>query len=225
MKFEVKGKPFSVLVCQLESGEVMKCQAGGMAWMSRGITMETKVGGFGKLLKRAVSGESIALNNYRASAPGEIAFAAKFPGQILAIDVSSTDIIAQKTALLACEESVQMDIVFNRKPTAGLFGGEGFIMQKFSGSGYAFLEVDGSVEEKTLAPGEQLVVDSGHIAAMDGSVKMEVETVKGLANIALGGEGLFNTVLTGPGRVWLQTMPITNLASALLPYIPTSTNQ
>lgn len=213
MKYEIKHAPFSVLVCQLEAGEIMKCQSGGMAWMSRNIQMQTKSGGLGGMFKKALTGESLFLNNYVANAPGEIAFGMNFPGQM--------PIVAQKKSFLAGETSVYLDIFFQKKPGAGFFGGEGFIMQKLSGSGYAFLEIDGAVEERVLQPGEQMVVDSGFVAAMEATVKMDIEMVKGLTNIAFGGEGLFNTVLTGPGRVWLQTMPISSFANSLAPMIAT----
>lgn len=219
MKFEVKDAPFSILVCQLDDGEMMKCQSGAMAWMTRSVKMQTKSGSLGGMFKKAISGESLFLNNYVAEAPGEIAFGMSFPGHILAVDVTQMPLVAQKKAFLASESTVSMDVFLQKKIGAGFFGGEGFIMEKFSGSGYAFLEVDGAVEEKVLGAGEQLVVDSGYVAAMEQSVSMDIEMVKGLGNIAFGGEGLFNTILTGPGRVWLQTMPISALANSLAPLI------
>ena len=222
MKYEIKHAPFAVLSCQLDAGESIKCQSGAMAWMSKNVKMQTKSGGLGKMFKKAVSGESLFMNRYIADAPGEIAFAMSFPGNILAVDVAKMPIVAQKRSLLAMEESVQLDIFLQKKIGAGFFGGEGFIMQKFSGNGYAFIEIDGAVEERTLAPGEQLVVDSGYVAAMEQTVTMDIEMVKGLGNIAFGGEGLFNTIVTGPGRVWLQTMPISALANSLSPIIATS---
>lgn len=219
MKYEVRNAPFSILVCQLDGGEMMKCQSGAMAWMTRNVKMQTKSGGLGGMFKKAISGESMFLNNYVADAPGEIAFGMSFPGHILAIDVSQMPLVAQKKAFLASESTVSMDVFLQKKIGAGFFGGEGFIMEKFSGSGYAFLEVDGAVEERVLGAGEQLVVDSGYLAAMEQSVSMDIEMVKGLGNIAFGGEGLFNTILTGPGKVWLQTMPIAALANSLAPLI------
>ncbi|WP_270302059.1 TIGR00266 family protein [Baileyella intestinalis] len=219
MKFEVKDAPFSILVCQLDGGEMMKCQSGAMAWMTRSVKMQTKSGGLGGMFKKAISGESLFLNNYVAEAPGEIAFGMSFPGHILAVDVTQMPLVAQKKAFLASESTVSMDVFLQKKIGAGFFGGEGFIMEKFSGSGYAFLEVDGAIEEKVLGAGEQLVIDSGYVAAMEQSVSMDIEMVKGLGNIAFGGEGLFNTILTGPGRVWLQTMPISALANSLAPLI------
>ncbi|MDD5986801.1 MAG: TIGR00266 family protein [Eubacteriales bacterium] len=224
MRYEIKEAPFGILICQLEQGESMKCQHGGMAWMDRGIEMATKTGGLGKMFKKAFTGENIFYNTYTAYQPGEIAFAMSFPGRIMSIDVSRAPIIAQKGSFLACEPTVDVDIFFRKKLSAGIFGGEGFILQQFSGRGMTFLEVDGGLIEKELAPGQEVIIDSGHLAAMEASCTLNVETVKGLGNIVAGGEGLFNTVITGPGKVWLQTMPIVNLAGALQPYIVTTSS-
>ena len=225
MQYEIKQAPFAVLECNLNAGEGMKCQMGGMSWMSRNIQMQTKVGGMKGLLKKAVTGEAIALNHYLCEGEnGSISFAMSFPGQILALDVSENTLIAQKQSFMAAEESVVVDIAIQEKLGGGLFGGEGFIMQKFSGQGMVFIEVYGGAVQKELAPGEELVVDTGYVAAMDQTVKMNIERIKGAKNILLGGEGLFNTVLTGPGRVWLQTMPVSALASALYPYMPQTSN-
>ena len=194
-----------------------------MVWMSPNMEMETKGGGVGKMFSKMVSGESIFQNIYTAKGDGMIAFGSSFPGKILAIEVGhSTDLIVQKSAFLAGEEGVELSIHFNKKVGAGFFGGEGFIMQKVSGNGVVFIEIDGDLQEYELAPGQQLVVDSGYLAAMESSVTMDIQTVKGVKNKLLGGEGFFNTVLTGPGKVWLQTMPICNVATALSPYFPSS---
>lgn len=221
MKYDIKQAPFGILLCQLEQGESMKCQQGGMAWMTRGIEMATKAGGLGKMFKKAITKESIFFNTYTARIAGEIAFSMSFPGQLMAVDVSNQAIVAQKGSFMACEESVEMDIFFRKNAAAGLFSGEGFVMQRFSGRGMAFLEIDGGIIEYQLQPGQELVIDSGHLAAMEASCTINVETVKGLGNIVAGGEGLFNTVITGPGKVWLQTMPISNLAKAIQPYVVT----
>lgn len=225
MKFEIKGGPFPVVVCQLKNGEQMITEKGSMVWMSPNMEMDTKGGGVGKMFSKMVSGESMFQNIYTAKGDGMIAFGSSFPGQILAIEVGhGTDLIVQKGAFLAGEESVDLSIHFNKKVGAGFFGGEGFIMQKVSGNGVAFIEIDGELQQYELAPGQQLVVDSGYLAAMEGSVTMDIQTVKGVKNKFLGGEGFFNTVLTGPGKVWLQTMPISNVANAIRPYIPTGSN-
>lgn len=220
MKFEIKNQPFTVLTLHMSQGEAIKCQSGAMAWMSEGIQMETKVGGLGGMFKKAVVGESLALNHYTAEKDGEITLAKHSPGDILMFNIGETPIIAQKTSFLAATEGVNMDIYLQKKLSAGFFGGEGFIMQKYSGSGYAWLEIDGSVQERILQPGEKLIVDNGYVAAMEATCTMEIQTVKGLSNVVLGGEGLFNTVITGPGKVWLQTMPINSLAMNLYVYMP-----
>ena len=220
MKYEIKNQPFTVLTLKMEEGESIKCQSGAMAWMSPGIVMETKTGRLGGMLKKAIVGESLALNHYTAEQAGELTLAKHCPGDIMIFNVSETPVIAQKTSFLAATEGVNMDIYLQRKAAAGFFGGEGFLMQKYSGSGYAWLEIDGSVQERELAAGEQLIVDSGYVAAMEATCSMDIQTVKGFTNVLLGGEGLFNTVVTGPGKVWLQTMPINALAMNLYAYMP-----
>ena len=224
MKFEISNQPFTILRLSMNQGESIKCQSGAMAWMSPGIKMETKTGGVGNMFKKAVMGESLALNHYTAEQAGELVLAKHSPGDILIFNIKETPIIAQKTALLAITPNVEMDIYLQKKLSAGFFGGEGFIMQKYSGSGYAWLEIDGAVVERTLQAGEKLVVDSGYIAAMEATCNMEIQMVKGLSNVILGGEGLFNTVITGPGKVWLQTMPIASLAMNLYAHMPHPSN-
>ena len=224
MKYEIKNQPFTVLTLHMEHGESIKCQSGAMAWMSPGIQMETKTGGLGGMFKKALVGESLALNHYTAAQAGELTLAKHCPGDIMAFNISETPIIAQKTSFLAATEGVNLDIYLQQRASAGFFGGEGFLMQKYSGSGYAWLEIDGSVQERVLAAGEKLIVDSGYVAAMDATCSMEIQTVKGLTNVLLGGEGLFNTVVNGPGRVWLQTMPINALAMNLYAYMPHPSN-
>ena len=220
MKYEIKEAPFSILECSLSAGEMMKCQKGAMAWMSRGIKMQTQGGGIGKLFKKALSGEAMFTNLYQAETDGEIAFSIHFPGKIVPIDVSTMPIIAQKTAFLACESGVSMDIYLQEKISAGFFGGEGFIMQRFSGNGYAFLEIDGGFVQKELQANEEIVIDSGYLAAMDMSCTMRIERIKGIGNVMLGGEGLFNTIVTGPGKVWLQTMPLSTFVEGIVPHLP-----
>ena len=226
MNYEIKGGAFPVVVCQLNSGEKMITEKGSMVWMSPNMEMDTKGGGVGKMFSKVISGESMFQNIYTAKGDGMIAFGSSFPGKIMAVEVGrGMDLIIQKGAFLAAEEGVELSIHFNKKVGAGLFGGEGFIMQKVSGNGIVFIEIDGDLQEYELAAGEQLVVDSGYLAGMEGSVSMDIQTVKGVKNMLLGGEGLFNTVLTGPGKVWLQTMPIVNVANAIRPYIPTTTDK
>ncbi len=226
MKYVIEGEPMPVVICQLEAGEKMITESGAMSWMSPNMKMETNSGGgIGKMFGRAFSGESLFLNNYTAQGgEGLIAFSSSFPGSIRAFDVSQTDIVAQKHAFLAAEAGVDLSVFFQKKISGGFFGGEGFIMQKLSGSGIAFLEFDGYVKEYELAAGQQLVIDSGYLAAMSSTCSMEVTMIKGVKNVLFGGEGLFNTVITGPGKVWLQSMPISQMAGSIAPYLPTQGN-
>ena len=193
-----------------------------MVWMSPNMQMDTRGGGLGKMFSKAFSGESIFQNIYTARGAGMIAFGSSFPGQIKAVTIApGQDMILQKTAFLAAEPGVELSIHFNKKLGTGLFGGEGFIMQRLSGSGVAFAEIDGELVEYELREGQQIVADTGNVAGFTAGVKMEIQQVPGMKNKLLGGEGLFNTLLTGPGRVWLQTMPISSVAASIRPYIPT----
>jgi uncharacterized protein (TIGR00266 family) len=167
-----------------------------------------------------IVGESLALNHYHANNAGELVMAKHCPGDILAFNIGEKPIIAQKSSFLAATENVDMEIYLQEKAGVGFFGGEGFLMQKYTGSGYAWLEIDGAVDVRELAAGEQLIIDSGYVAAMDVTCSMSIQRIKGFSNVILGGEGLFNTVVTGPGKVWLQTMPINALAMNLYAYMP-----
>lgn len=192
--------------------------------MSPNMLMETTTnGGIGKAFGRMFSGEHMFQNIYTAQGgPGMIAFASSFPGSVRAFQIApGQEMILQKSAFLAGEMGIELSVFFNKKFSSGLFGGEGFIMQKVSGHGIVFTEFDGHVIEYELQPGQQIVVDTGHLAAMTATCSMEIKSVPGVKNMLFGGEGIFNTVITGPGRVWLQTMPISNVAGALRPYIPT----
>ncbi len=222
MNFEIKGTPLPVVIMNLEAGEMIHTEKGAMSWMSPNLQMSTNAGGgIGKAFGRMFSGESMFQNIYTCQGgPGMLACASSFPGEILPMRITPDNVIvAQKSAFLARENSVEMSVHFQKKGGAGLFGGEGFILQKFTGNGYVFLEIDGSVIEYTLAPGQSLIVDTGNLAAMDATVNVDIQMVKGVGNALLGGEGLFNTVLTGPGRVWLQTLPRNVVAGAVSPYI------
>ena len=222
MKYEIKGTPFPVVICELETGEKMITEKGAMSWMSPNMTMETFGGGIGKMLGKAFSGETMFQNIYTPQGGnGMIAFASSFPGNILAIPISpGNEMIVQKSAFLASEEGVQLSVFFQKKFSAGIFGGEGFIMQRLSGNGMAFVEIDGMVMEYELQPGQSMVIDTGYLAGMTANCKMEIQQVKGLKNKFLGGEGFFNTVVTGPGKIWLQTMPISSIAGTIVSYIP-----
>ena len=226
MQYEIKGGSFPVVICQLAAGEKMITESGSMSWMTPNMKMETKGGGMGKMFSKALAGESLFQNTYTAEGgPGMITFASSFPGRVIPITVTpGKEWVLQKSAFLASESGVQLDIFFNRKFGAGLFGGEGFIMQKLSGNGIAFAEIGGDLVEYELAAGQQMIVDTGYVAMMDATVKMDVQAVKGVKNALMGGEGFFNTVVTGPGRVLLQTMPMSNFASLLAQLLPQSKN-
>ncbi len=224
MRYNITGDPMPVVICDVEAGESMITEKGSMCWMSPNMNMQTTAGGLGKAFGRMFSGESIFQNIYTAQGgPGMIAFASSFPGSIMPIDVDpSRPMVVQKSGFLASERSVELSIFFQKKGMAGFFGGEGFILQKLSGRGTAFVEIDGSVVQYDLQPGQSIVVDTGNLAMMDASCSVDVQTVKGVKNVLFGGEGLFNTVVTGPGRVWLQTMPISNFAGAIARLLPSS---
>lgn len=222
MRYEIKGGSFPVVECQLESGEQMITERGSMVWMSPNMQMETKGGGLGRMFSKVLSGESMFHNIYTARGNGLIAFGSSFPGQIKPVQIGrGQEMIVQKSAFLAAQSGVDISIHFSKKIGVGLFGGEGFIMQRLSGNGIAFVEIDGELIEYELQAGQQIVVDTGNVAGFTPGVQMEIRQVPGMKNMLLGGEGIFNTVLTGPGRVWLQTMPISNVAMSIRPYIPT----
>ncbi len=228
MRYVIEGEPLPVVICELDPGETMICERGAMSWMSASMEMETKAGGgLGKLFGRAMSGESIFLNRYTAQGgAGMIAFASSFPGSIRAFEIGpGQEIIAQKTAFLSSTDGVDLSVHFQRRFGTGLFGGEGFIMQRLSGRGTAFLEFDGYVKEYVLQSGQQLILDTGYLAAMDGTCRIDIQGVRGVKNMLFGGEGLFHTVVTGPGRIWIQSMPVAQLANEIIPYIPTRTSE
>lgn len=223
MRYEIKGDMMPVVLVYLEANEAVMCQKGGMAWMTPNMQMSTGTGGFGKAIGKMFSGESMFQNTYVAQGgPGMIAFASSVPGSIIPLDISKGDMIVQKGGYLASQPSVELSVAFQRKFTSGLFGGEGFIMQRLHGTGFAFLEIDGYVVEYDLQAGQQMVIDTGYLAAMTSTCNMEITTVKGLGNKLFGGEGFFNTVVTGPGKIYLQTMPINQLAGAISGMIPHS---
>lgn len=224
MNYSIEGEPMPVVICNLDAGETMITESGAMSWMSPNMKMETTSGGgIGKMLGRAFSGESLFLNRYTAQGGvGQIAFASSFPGSIRAFNVEpGFDIVAQKSAFLASTSGVELSVFFQKRFGSGLFGGEGFIMQKLTGSGTVFLEFDGYVKEYELGPGQQMIIDTGYLAAMSATCSVDIQTVPGVKNMLFGGEGLFNTVLTGPGKVYLQSMPVAQLAGAIRPFIPT----
>ena len=225
MEYKIEGTPLPVVICHLASGESMITERGSMSWMSPNMRMETGgTGGLGRAFGRMLAGEALFQNRYTAQGgAGMIAFASSFPGSIRAFEIGpGRELILQKRGFLAAESGVDISIHFQKKLGAGLIGGEGFVMQRISGRGTVFAEFDGHVVEYDLMPGQSLVVDTGYLAAMDATCSLDIQTVPGVKNVLFGGEGLFNTVVTGPGRVYLQTMPIPAVASAIQPYIVTS---
>ncbi len=224
MRYRVIGDTMPVVEVVFDApGESMYTQSGGMAWMSEGVSMDSNMrGGFGKSIGRMFSGESLFMATYKAERPGTmVAFASTVAGEVLPIDVGQNGgMICQKGAFLCAEETVNLNVTFTKKFSAGLFGGEGFILQDISGTGMVFLEIDGNKVVKDLAPGEVIKVDTGNVVAFERSVAYEIETVKGLKNIFLGGEGLFLTKLTGPGRVILQTQNFNEFAGRIIRMVP-----
>lgn len=223
LKYEIKGDNLPVVICYPTAGQTLITERGAMSWMSPNMQMSTEAGGLGKALGRMLTKESIFQNKYTATGgDGMIAFASSFPGTIIPMDIGAMgQVIVQKSGFLASESTVSLSTYFNQKIGGGLFGGEGFIMQSLTGTGMAFIEIDGSVVEYNLAPGQSLILDTGYLAAMVGCT-MDIETVPGLKNMFLGGEGIFNTKVTGGpqgGRIWVQSMPISQTALSLKPFI------
>ncbi len=221
MRYEIEGGSLPVLVIKLEAGEALVSESGGRTWLKGPITTDTKAdGGLGSSIGRVFSGESLFLSHYKAKGAGEIAFTSSFPGRIVSKQLAAGEsVICQKRAFLCATEGTKLSVFFRKKVSTGLFGGEGFIMQKVTGPGLAFFEIDGYCKEYDLAAGEEIVCDTGVVALMDESCKMDVRMVSSVKNALFGGEGLIDTVITGPGKVMLQTMPIYKVASAVAPFI------
>lgn len=220
MNYRIEGGTLPVAICELSPGEALVSENGGRTWSKGDITLETKAGGIGKALGRMFSGESLFLSHYTANSPAEIAFASSFPGSILVRELAPGEsIICQKRAFLAGTSGINLEAYINANLKKGLFGGEGFIMQKITGPGVVFLEIDGYAKEFTLQPGEQIVCDTGVMAVMDATCTLDARLVKGLKNTLLGGEGFFDTIITGPGRVCLQSMSLSSFAGTLSPFI------
>jgi len=222
MKYQIVGEPLPVAVCTVEPGEAIITERGSMSWMTPNMKMETKgTGGLGKMIGRVASGESAFQNRFTAEgSTGQIAFASSFPGSIRAYEISpGNELIVQKSGFLASDEGVELSVFFQKKLGAGLVGGEGFIMQKLSGNGTALIEIDGYAVEYELEAGQSMIIDNGYLAAMSATCTMDVQMNKGIKNMLFGGEGMFNTVITGPGVIVLQTMPAAGVAGALLPFL------
>ncbi len=220
-KYEILGGNLPVVICELADGESMITESGSMSWMSSNMKMDTTTGGgMKKMLGRLVSGDSAFQNRYTAKeGDGTIAFASSFPGAIKALKISpGHSLIVQKSSFLASEEGVELSMHFQKNLGKGLFGGEGFIMQRLSGNGIAFIEIDGHAVEYDLVVGQEMMISTGYLAAMEETCTLDVAMVNGAKNMLLGGEGIFNTVVRGPGKVILQTMPITKVAELLTPF-------
>lgn len=223
MRYQIIGTTLQAVVIELPPGQQVFAERGGMSWMSGNIKMQTNMeGGVFGALKRSFGGESLFMVTFETtSGNGIVAFAGEFPGKVVPLHLGSgQSVIAQKDAFMCAERSVNLDIEFRRKLGSGFFGGEGFILQRVTGPGVAFMEFDGEIVEYTLADNQMLKVDTGHVAMFEPTVKFDIEMVRGFRNVLFGGEGLFLSTLRGPGRVWLQTMPILNLANKLYQYMP-----
>lgn len=225
MQYRIYGESLPALEIQLQQGEAIYTESGGMSWMSPSMKMETNMrGGVFGGIGRMFSGESLFMATYTAqTGNGMMTLSSSFPGSIIPLDLSDgKEYICQKSAFLCAQPTVNLSVEFTRRLSSGFLGGEGFILQKLSGYGTAFIEIDGCAKEYELAPGQQLIVSTGNVAAFESTVSYEIRTIKGFKNVLFGGEGLFNTVLTGPGKVYLQTISMPDFASKIIPYIPSS---
>ena len=226
IRYEIEGGNLPVVICYPEAGQTLCSENGAMSWMSPNMRMDTNTGGgLKKMFGRMFSGESLFLNEYTAeNGSGMIAFASSFPGSIIPYQVTpGNGIIVQKRGFLAMEKGLELSVYFQKKLGKGLFGGEGFIMPRICGNGMVFLEIDGHCKQYDLAAGQSIIVDTGYLAAMSETCTMDIQTVRGAKNIFLGGEGLFHTCITGPGRVYIQSMPVINMAQRLTPYLDIDT--
>lgn len=222
MRYDISGSVMQTVSIDLARGETIYAQTHAMAWMSDGITMDTHTGGgLFAGLSRALSGGSLFITDYSAEQAGHVAFAPRFPGQILPVTLAAgQSLICRKETFLCAEKSVSLEIAMQQRLGAGVFAGEGFILQRVTGPGTVFLDLSGEVVEKTLGPGERLRVHAGHIGMQEPSVSTDIQMVRGFKNILFGGEGLFLATLTGPGKIWLQSMPILNLAEEIARHLP-----
>jgi len=221
MKYKIHGTVLQAVTIELTEGESIYSEAGNMSWMSDNIKMETSSHGLVEGIKRRFSGETIFLNTFTCTKDkGIVNFASEFPGKVLPIELSKhKELILQKDAFMCAEPTVYIKMHFRKRLGAGFFGGEGFILQKLSGNGTAFVEIDGEIIEYNLKKDQLLKVGTGHVAMFEPSVDFDIEFIKGAKNIFFGGEGLFLSTLKGPGKIWLQTMPLVNLARRLSKHI------
>lgn len=227
MQHTIRGTVMQSVEITLSQGEAVYTEAGGMSWMSANISMDSGMkGGLMGAFKRAVAGESLFVTTYRCDAgTGFATFTTETPGKIIPVELAAGQtILCQRDAFMVAQEGVTIEVHMHKKLGAGLFGGQGFFVQKVTGPGLAFFELAGEITEYNLEPGQQLKVDPGHVALMDPTVDFDISMVPGIKNIFLAGEGLFLAQVTGPGRVWLQSMPLSRLAARLIPYLPKPSN-
>lgn len=222
MRYDISGTVMQTVSIDLDRGESLFSQTHAMAWMTDGIRMDTHTGGgLFAGLKRALGGGSLFITEFTADQAAHIAFAPRFPGQIIPVRLlPGQSLICRKETFLCAETSVQLEIAFQQRLGAGFFAGEGFILQRVTGPGTVFLDLSGEVVEKTLLPGERLLVHAGHIGMQEPSVQTDIQMMRGFRNVLFGGEGLFLATLTGPGKIWLQSMPILNLAEEIARHLP-----
>ena len=222
MRYEISGTVMQTVAIDLDPGERLFSQTASMAWMNDAMEMDTHTGGgLFAGLRRMAGGGGLFITEYKADGPGHIAFAPRFPGQIVAVKLApGQSLICRKETFLVAEMSVTLDIAFQQRLGAGFFAGEGFILQRVTGPGTVFLDLSGEVVEKTLAAGERLRVHAGHIGMQEPTVDTDIQLMRGFRNILFGGDGLFLATLTGPGKVWLQSMPILHLAEEIARYLP-----
>ena len=223
IKYHILGTIQQTLAVELQPNQTIFSDTGAMSWMTATATMNTTSGGgLGGMFKRAMSGATAFIIDFAvAGGPGQVAFTTDFPGKILPIELDAgQSVIMHRHAFLCAEKSVTLDVFFTRKLGAGLFGGEGFILQKLTGPGITFAELDGDAVEYHLQPNQVMKVEPGHVAMFESSVTFDIEMVKGMTNILLGGAGVFLATLKGPGRIWLHSMTESKMAQRLAEYMP-----
>ena len=222
MRYQISGAVMQTLLVDLDPGETVYSQTNTMCWMNDAVAMNTHTGGgFLAGLARSFSGGSFFVTDFTAQGPGHVAFAPRFPGAIITAKLHhGQSLICRKETFLVAEKSIALEVAWQRRIGAGFFGGDGFLLQKVSGPGIVWLDLSGEVVERDLAPGERLLVHAGHVGAFEPSVSFDLQRVQGFKNLLFGGEGLFLASLTGPGHIWLQSMPILNLAEEIARYLP-----
>lgn len=222
MRFEINGNIMQTVAVDLAPGETVYSQTNTMCWMNDAITMDTHTGGgFFAGLKRSLTGGSFFVTDFTSNGNGHVAFAPRFPGTIVARNLAAGEsLICRKETFLCAQKTVQLELAWQKRMGAGFFGGDGFILQKVTGPGVVWLDLSGELVEKDLAPGERLLVHAGHVGVFTPSVQFDIQMMRGFKNVIFGGEGLFLATLTGPGHVWLQSMPIMNLAEEIARYLP-----